>query len=49
MTGRAVYLDHAASSPLRPEALAAERAYDQSEVAGANPNSLHTLGRAARS
>ena len=41
------YLDHAASSPLRPEALAAERAYDENPIAGANPNSLHSLGRAA--
>ena len=41
------YLDYAASAPLRPEALAAERAYDESPIAGANPNSLHSLGRAA--
>lgn len=47
MQRRTVYLDHAASSPLRPEALEAERAYDASEIAGANPNSLHSLGRAA--
>lgn len=44
---RYVNLDYAASSPLRPEALAAERAYDASPFAGANPNSLHTLGRRA--
>lgn len=41
------YLDYAASAPLRPEALAAERAYDEAPYAGANPNSLHTAGRAA--
>ncbi len=44
---RLVNLDYAASTPLRPEALAALRAYDESEIAGANPNSLHTLGRRA--
>ena len=42
-----VYLDYAASAPMRPEALAAERAYDESPYAGANPNALHGLGRAA--
>ena len=42
-----VNLDYAASTPLRPEALAAQRAYDASPIAGANPNSLHTLGRQA--
>ncbi len=42
-----VNLDYAASTPLRPEALAAERAYDEARYAGANPNSLHSLGRAA--
>lgn len=41
------YLDYAASAPLREEALEAERAYDASRIAGANPNSLHTLGREA--
>lgn len=41
------YLDYAASAPLRPEALAAMAAYDESPFAGANPNSLHTPGRAA--
>lgn len=44
---RFVNLDFAASSPLRPEAVRAMRAYDESEIAGANPNSLHTLGRRA--
>lgn len=44
---RLVNLDYAASTPLRPEAIEAMRAYDISEIAGANPNSLHTLGRRA--
>lgn len=47
MTERITYLDYAASAPLRPEALSAMRAYDESPYAGANPNSLHTLGRQA--
>ena len=42
-----VNLDYAASTPMRPEALDAQRAYDESELAGVNPNSLHSLGRAA--
>ena len=42
-----VNLDYAASTPMRPEAVAAQAAYDAGELAGANPNSLHTLGRAA--
>lgn len=41
------YLDYAASAPMRPEALAAERAYEGAPYAGANSNSLHTMGRAA--
>ena len=41
------YLDFAASAPMRPEALEAERAYESAPYAGANPNSLHTLGRSA--
>ena len=41
------YLDYAASAPMRPEALEAERAYERAPYAGANPNSLHTLGRQA--
>ena len=41
------YLDYAASAPMRREALEAERAYERSPYAGANPNSLHTLGRQA--
>ena len=47
MTEKLTYLDYAASSPLRPEALEAMRAYDEAPYAGANPNSLHTLGRLA--
>lgn len=42
-----VNLDYAASTPLRPEARAAMTAYDCADFAGANPNSLHTLGRRA--
>lgn len=42
-----VYLDYAASAPMRPEALDAERVYETSSFAGANPNSLHTSGRLA--
>ncbi len=41
------YLDYAASAPIRPEALAAERDYESAAWAGANPNSLHSSGRAA--
>lgn len=43
-----VNLDYAASTPMRPEAIEAQRDYDASEIAGANPNSLHTLGRRAQ-
>lgn len=42
-----VNLDYAASTPMRPEAIAAQAAYDASDIAGANPNSLHSLGRKA--
>lgn len=42
-----VYLDHAASSPLRPEALDALATYAAAPYSGANPNSLHTPGREA--
>lgn len=42
-----INLDYAASTPLRAEALEAMRSYDASPIAGANPNSLHTLGREA--
>lgn len=44
---RFIYLDYAASAPLRVEALEAEREYDRTSYAGANPNSLHTAGRSA--
>lgn len=47
MSTTRVYLDYAASAPLRPEAVAAERAYEASSYAGANPNSLHSAGREA--
>ena len=40
-------LDYAASTPMRAEALLAQREYDDSELAGVNPNSLHSLGRKA--
>lgn len=39
------YLDYAASAPERSCSLEAGEAYDKSVYAGANPNSLHTLGR----
>lgn len=42
-----VYLDYAASAPLRPEAVAARDAYEALPCSVANPNSLHTLGRQA--
>ena len=42
-----MYLDYAASAPMREEALLAERAYEASSYAGANPNSLHSAGREA--
>ena len=42
-----VNLDYAASTPMRVEAVRAQAAYDASDIAGANPNSLHTLGRKA--
>ena len=42
-----VYLDYAASAPMSEAALEAERAYEAAPFAGANPNSLHTLGRQA--
>lgn len=44
---KTVYLDYAASAPAREESLSAERAYEDSPIAGANPNSLHTPGREA--
>lgn len=42
-----VNLDYAASTPLRDEAIQAMASYDASPLAGANPNSLHSLGRLA--
>lgn len=42
-----VNLDYAASTPMRAEAVQAQAVYDTSELAGVNPNSLHTLGRRA--
>ena len=42
-----VYLDYAASAPLCDAAHEAELAYEREPFAGANPNSLHTLGRQA--
>ena len=42
-----VYLDYAASAPLRPEALEAWNSYHGLACSQANPNSLHTLGREA--
>lgn len=42
-----LYLDYAASAPLRPEARRARDAHEAAPWAGANPNSLHSLGRAA--
>lgn len=47
MAGDRLYLDYAASAPLGEAARAAERAYEQEPYAGANPNSLHTMGRQA--
>ncbi|WP_321972012.1 cysteine desulfurase family protein [Paratractidigestivibacter sp.] len=43
--GKTVYLDYAASAPMRASALKAEADYAASEYADANPNSLHTRGR----
>lgn len=44
MTTR-IYLDHAAASPLRPEAMSALR---EAAVLAGNPSSLHAIGRVAR-
>ncbi|QWT17017.1 cysteine desulfurase [Collinsella sp. zg1085] len=46
-TRHLINLDFAASTPLRPEAIAAQARYDQADYAGANPHALHSLGRAA--
>ena len=40
-----VYLDHAATSPLRPEVLAA---YTQALQLVGNPSSIHSAGQGAR-
>lgn len=42
-----VYLDYAASAPLSAVAAQALDQYEQQPYAGANPNSLHTMGRQA--
>lgn len=42
-----IYLDYAASAPLAAVAKEAMEAYEQEPYAGANPNSLHTMGRQA--
>ncbi|WP_293820075.1 cysteine desulfurase family protein [uncultured Parolsenella sp.] len=42
-----IYLDYAASAPLRPEARDAWLSYHELPCSVANPNSLHTLGREA--
>ena len=44
---RLVYLDCAASAPERPESLAVAARVRALRCCGANPNSLHTLGREA--
>jgi len=41
----AVYLDHNATAPIRPEALAAA---SEAMIAGGNPSSVHAAGRASR-
>lgn len=41
------YFDHAASSPMTDVCREALASYDAQDWAGANPNSLHTSGRAA--
>lgn len=47
MPSSRIYLDYAASAPMREEARQAELAYESSTYAGANPNSLHSAGREA--
>ena len=44
---RHVYLDYAASAPLSRAAKEAQESYENAPYAGANPNSLHTMGRQA--
>src|ERR1043166_7477972 len=43
-----IYLDHAASTPMRPEARAALQAVQEDAQLQANPSSAHSLGRNAR-
>ena len=47
MENRFVYLDFAASAPVRDVAVQAAADYRAKPFAGANPNSLHSMGRAA--
>ena len=47
MAQERLYLDYAASAPACEASLTAERAYEDAPYAGANPNSLHTMGRQA--
>jgi cysteine desulfurase len=47
MTTRVVYLDHAATTPVRPQVLDAMLPYLRDEAFG-NPSSAHRFGRAAR-
>src|SRR5260221_7190487 len=47
MPKRAIYLDHAATTPVRPEVLEAMLPYLTDEAFG-NPSSAHRFGRAAR-
>ena len=47
MAKKFVYLDYAASAPQAPEAAEAIATYEKTPYAGANPESLHTLGREA--
>ena len=46
-SAKTVYLDYAASAPVRECSLEAERRYASADYAGANPNSLHGMGRLA--
>lgn len=47
MVALLAYLDYAASAPVSELALTAQDAYERTPYAGANPNSLHTMGRQA--
>ena len=44
-----IYLDHAASTPVKPQVAAAMRRYLEDPELMANPNSSHSAGRLARS